>query len=94
MAVDRPVRTCVGCRGRSEKSLLLRLVGRPGTSEVLADPDQTAPGRGAYLHRDPACLELAIRRRALGRALRLPGVDPDQAARALGDVSPEPRPRA
>ncbi|SDE47925.1 YlxR family protein [Auraticoccus monumenti] len=92
--MDRPVRTCVGCRERSEKSLLLRLVGRPGTCEVLADPNQTAPGRGAYLHHDPACLELAIRRRALGRALRLTGVDPEQAARALGSVSPDLRPRA
>jgi uncharacterized protein len=27
------------------------------------------PGRGAYLHADPACLELARKRRALDRAL-------------------------
>ncbi|HSI94188.1 MAG TPA: YlxR family protein, partial [Jiangellaceae bacterium] len=30
-------------------------------------------GRGAYLHYDPGCLDLAERRRAFPRALRLAG---------------------
>ncbi|MEZ5189928.1 MAG: YlxR family protein [Schumannella sp.] len=30
----------------------------------------TTPGRGAWLHPDPGCVEQAIRRRAFGRALR------------------------
>jgi uncharacterized protein len=35
------------------------------------------PGRGAWLHPRRACVELAGRRRAYGRALRVPGpVDP------------------
>ncbi len=87
-AVDRPVRTCVGCRQRSPKSLLIRLVGRPGTTDVVLDARQTAPGRGAYLHPDPACHELATRRRAIGRALRLEGVDPRQVADVLTTLSP------
>jgi uncharacterized protein len=37
---------------------------------VELDPAALAPGRGAYLHRDPACLDLARRRRALERALK------------------------
>jgi len=44
---------------------------------VVADPRRRAAGRGAWLHRDPGCLELAERRRAFTRALRVPGaVDP------------------
>lgn len=31
------------------------------------------PGRGASVHPDPACLDLAERRRAFPRALRTPG---------------------
>jgi len=32
--------------------------------------DRHAPGRGAWLCPDAACLDTALRRRALGRALR------------------------
>ncbi len=64
-----PVRTCVGCREEGGKRGLTRLVRGPDGT-VRADPTGRAPGRGAYLHRDPACLERARRRRSLERALR------------------------
>jgi predicted RNA-binding protein YlxR (DUF448 family) len=63
-----PVRTCVGCREEAGKRALIRLVRGPD-GVVGRDPTGHAPGRGAYLHDDPACLELARRRRALQRAL-------------------------
>ncbi|HET9873053.1 MAG TPA: YlxR family protein [Propionibacteriaceae bacterium] len=66
--MSRPERTCIGCRKRDSKSELLRLVWTSGA--VLADPGQIAPGRGAYLHRRSGCVELAVRRRSVGRALR------------------------
>ena len=64
-----PVRTCVGCREEGGKRALIRLVRDP---DGVARPDPTgrAHGRGAYLHSDPACWQLARRRRALERALR------------------------
>jgi predicted RNA-binding protein YlxR (DUF448 family) len=40
---------------------------------VRPDPRGTAPGRGAHLHPTAECLDLAERRRAFLRALRLPG---------------------
>jgi predicted RNA-binding protein YlxR (DUF448 family) len=44
---------------------------------VVPDPRHRAPGRGAWLHRDPECVELAERRRAFARALRVPvALDP------------------
>jgi predicted RNA-binding protein YlxR (DUF448 family) len=61
----------VGCRARAPKSELLRVVAGPG--EVVPDPRGCLPGRGASLHPDPGCLDLAERRRAFPRALRLPG---------------------
>jgi hypothetical protein len=41
---------------------------------LVPDPARGRPGRGAHVHPDPACLALAERRRAFGRALRISGV--------------------
>jgi len=43
-----------------------------GHPAVLPDPDGTATGRGAHLHPTTECYELAVRRKALPRALRFP----------------------
>jgi predicted RNA-binding protein YlxR (DUF448 family) len=67
----------VGCRKRAEASELLRVVAvELGDERFIAEPDpaRIRPGRGAHLHPDPACLALAERRRAFGRALRITGV--------------------
>jgi uncharacterized protein len=79
-----PVRTCVGCRSRAPAAQLLRVVAidvePPGQNNGMAvlrivpDTTRRRPGRGAHIHPDPTCLELAVRRRAFGRALRLTGV--------------------
>jgi uncharacterized protein len=70
-STDFPVRTCVGCRERAVKSSLLRLVA--AGDGIIPDPQARLPGRGAYLHPSPECLELAQRRRAFPRALRVTG---------------------
>ena len=44
-----------------------------GQPAVVPDPLGTAPGRGAHLHPTPECYELAVRRKAFGRALRISG---------------------
>jgi uncharacterized protein len=44
-----------------------------GRQVVVPDPQGTAPGRGAHLHPTTACYELAVRRKAFGRALRPSG---------------------
>jgi uncharacterized protein len=74
-----PVRTCVGCRSRASKSDLLRVVavenGSGSATAPVLTPDRRGrlPGRGAYLHPDLRCLDLAERRRVFPRALRLAG---------------------
>jgi len=72
-----PVRTCIGCRSREEKVRLIRIVLRDGG--IAVDVRQREPGRGAYLHPRPECLEQALKRRSLGRALRSE-IDGQQAA--------------
>ena len=66
-----PVRTCVGCRARADRASLLRVVVVDGLLAV--DPDRRLPGRGASVHPDLACVDLADKRRAFVRALRVEG---------------------
>ena len=81
-----PLRTCIGCRGTAPKGELLRIVWEQGPTKPgpRADPRQVAPGRGAYLHRSGQCLGLAVKRRALGRALRVSPIDPAALTEAVG----------
>ena len=62
-----PMRQCVGCREMRPKKELIRVVKSP-EGEISLDFRGKAPGRGAYLCPDPACLKKAIRARALERA--------------------------
>ncbi|MEO6505985.1 MAG: YlxR family protein [Terrimesophilobacter sp.] len=63
-----PVRTCLGCRARADKCSLTRVVARAG--EVVVDHSATLPGRGAWVHPTLECVEKALTRNALGRALK------------------------
>ena len=62
------LRTCVGCRARDARSVLVRVVWL--VDRVAVDESASAPGRGAWLHPDGSCLALAVKRKAIGRALR------------------------
>lgn len=64
-----PVRTCLGCRKRTDRSCLLRVVARNG--EVVADASASLPGRGAWVHPTHVCVESAQLRKAFSRALRV-----------------------
>lgn len=64
-----PTRTCLGCRRRRPKRELVRLVrGADGNVSVEA----AGPGRGAYVCRDPECLERALKPGRLAHAFRRP----------------------
>jgi predicted RNA-binding protein YlxR (DUF448 family) len=66
-------RTCVGCRQRSERSDLLRIVQQ--ANSLVFDEKKSMSGRGAWIHPGLKCLELAISRNALSRALRISGLN-------------------
>ncbi|MHB1615322.1 MAG: YlxR family protein [Actinomycetes bacterium] len=65
----------MGCRRRESRVDLLRVVAVEEGDRLVAVPDVRSrlPGRGAWLHRCPGCLDLAERRLAFTRALRLRG---------------------
>jgi predicted RNA-binding protein YlxR (DUF448 family) len=64
-----PVRTCVGCRARADRSSLLRVVAR--IPVVVVDETAVLPGRGAWVHPRIECVDTARTRKAFGRALRV-----------------------
>ncbi|MEP7016710.1 MAG: YlxR family protein [Actinomycetota bacterium] len=69
-------RTCVGCRRRDVRSALLRVVAESNDTgelfaRVVVDQRLRLPGRGAWLHPTPECLDLAVRLKAFGRSLRV-----------------------
>ena len=63
-----PQRQCMGCRERKNKRELIRVVRAPDGT-VSLDFRGKAPGRGAYICPDKACLKKAIRSKALERSL-------------------------
>ena len=66
-----PLRQCLGCREMKPKRELIRVVRAPDGAIAL-DFHGKAPGRGAYLCPDPACLRRIRRSRALERAFSQP----------------------
>jgi len=75
----------VGCRARADRASLLRVVVAGGV--LVVDPERRLPGRGASVHLDLACVDLADKRRAFVRALRVNGpLDADPVRKYLQDL--------
>jgi predicted RNA-binding protein YlxR (DUF448 family) len=64
-----PYRTCIGCREKKRQRALVRIVRTP-EGHVVIDEQGKAQGRGAYLCRNAACWEAALKHGSLNRALR------------------------
>jgi predicted RNA-binding protein YlxR (DUF448 family) len=60
------------------------MVRRPD-GEVVVDRSGSAQGRGAYVHLDRGCADVAVDGGALGRALRA-GLTAEGAARLRSDL--------
>lgn len=85
-----PIRSCVGCGARDAQGALLRVVFAAGT--LAADPRRRAAGRGAYLHRRPACADAFVARRGAVRSLRATPPRPERerfvaALAAAGEIT-------
>ena len=73
------MRMCTACREMRAKKELLRVV-RTAEGTLVFDATGKQNGRGAYLCRSAACLERALKTRALERALEAPVNDVLKAA--------------
>ncbi|HWH27071.1 MAG TPA: YlxR family protein [Pseudolysinimonas sp.] len=52
---------------------------------AVVDAAAGLPGRGAWVHPDSECVETAIKRRALGRGLRVADLDTSALLTSLSD---------
>ncbi len=66
-----PVRTCVACRTERQKRELVRIVRAPDGT-VSMDMTGRQNGRGAYICADGSCWAVAIKKKAIERALSAP----------------------
>ena len=82
-----PQRMCVGCQEMRSKKELVRIVRTP-TGEVLIDPTGKKSGRGAYVCPDAACLDLAVKKKQIERALNSP-VSPEVIAHLREKIAAE-----
>ena len=81
-----PMRMCVGCREMKPKRELTRVV-KPAEGDAHIDLKGKAPGRGAYVCPDPACLRRAQKSGALSRAFGTPV--PPEVYEALAKAAEE-----
>ena len=65
-----PVRTCIATGVKKPKTELMRLV-RLSDGTVKVDPRSKLEGRGANITMSPEAFDLAVKKRALQRALKL-----------------------
>ena len=65
-----PLRKCLGCNEQFPKKSLVRIV-RSNLGEVTLDLSGKAHGRGAYICHKKACLNIALKRKAIQRALEV-----------------------
>ena len=82
-----PIRQCIGCREQKPKKELIRVVRSP-EGDLSVDLRGKAPGRGAYLCRDAACLKKEVSSRALERALTV-AVPEEIMERLLSEMEAE-----
>ena len=74
------IRTCIASRQR-----------QPDTPVIVPDPQRSMPGRGCWITPTLAALELAEKRNAIGRALRVSApVDTGPVRKYLAKLGDEP----
>jgi predicted RNA-binding protein YlxR (DUF448 family) len=68
MVKKSPLRKCIACGNMFEKDMLYRVVRTE--NGVVLDKTYKAQGRGAYVCKNKACIENAIKRKSFNRSLK------------------------
>ena len=70
MTKKSPMRMCVGCHEMREKRNMIRVLKMQDNTFCI-DSTGRKNGRGAYLCKNPACLELAVKNHGLERSFKM-----------------------
>ena len=80
-----PLRMCVSCRERKEKFLLIKVVR---TAEgFFVDKECSIEGRGAYVCKNPDCINKAVKKRGFDRSFKQKL--PDEIYQKIADFTEE-----
>ncbi len=66
---ERPQRTCIGCRRKDDQGSFLRVSRESGGRVVICE--KGGVGRSAYFCKAEACIEAALAKEKLARALKI-----------------------
>lgn len=84
-----PRRVCVACREVTGKRGLIRIVRTD--NGVRIDPTGKMSGRGAYLHSNPVCWQIALETNRLSQSLRTKiSAETRQELESFFETLPEP----
>ncbi|OWZ84274.1 RNase P modulator RnpM [Natranaerobius trueperi] len=72
-----PVRTCLGCQDKKQKRELIRIVRTP-VGDIDLDHTGKANGRGTYICPASDCLDKALKKDRLKKALKYNVTDEDK----------------
>ena len=64
-----PLRKCVACNQMFEKDKLFRIVKL--ADGIVYDKSYKAQGRGSYVCKNKACIDMAVKKKAFNRSLRM-----------------------
>ena len=64
-----PMRQCIGCSEMKSKKEMIRVL-RTTEGDIVLDVTGRKNGRGAYLCKNPDCLEKAMKSKGLERSLK------------------------
>lgn len=64
-----PLRMCLGCQEMKPKKELIRVVRCANSETIQVDLTGKQSGRGAYLCKNPECLEKAFKTKRMEKAL-------------------------
>ena len=65
------LRKCVGCGKLEEASNMIKLTRDHRTGEVIKTPDSKTFGRSAYLCYNQNCIEQALKKKRINKALKI-----------------------
>lgn len=65
-----PQRQCVGCGENKDKKNLIRVL-KTGENEFILDDTGKKNGRGAYICKNVACMEKAVKTKGLDRSFKM-----------------------
>ena len=65
------LRKCIGCGELIPRSSMIKITKEYSTGEVIVNPDSKTFGRSVYLCYNQNCIEQALKKKKINRALKI-----------------------